>query len=50
MVFAFPTTFAERVLQINKYEPSKEFAEVYLTQATAFYYEGAERRESLRVL
>ena len=49
-IFVFPTTFAERVLQINKYEPSKEFAEVYLTQATAFYYEGAERRESLRVL
>lgn len=47
--FEFPTTFSERVLQINKYEPSKEFAEAYLTQATAFYYEGAEKRELLKL-
>lgn len=42
--FAFPVSFSERVLQINKYEPSKDFAQVYLTQATAFCYEGTERR------
>ncbi|WP_160069525.1 HEPN domain-containing protein [Sphingobacterium bovisgrunnientis] len=49
-LFSFPTSFAERVLQINKYEPSKEFAEVFIKQATAFSYEAAERRESLRVV
>ncbi len=47
--FRFLTSFSERVLQINKYEPSKEFAEAYLTQATAFYYDAAERRSALRV-
>ncbi|SFS53609.1 HEPN domain-containing protein [Sphingobacterium wenxiniae] len=45
--FTFPTAFTERVLQINKYEPSKEFAEAYLTQATAFYYEAAEYRQAV---
>lgn len=49
-IFSFPTSFTERVLQINKYEPSKEFAEVYIKQAAAFYYEAAERREELRVV
>lgn len=49
-IFTFPTTFTERVLQINKYEPSREFAETYLTQATAFYVEAAERREALRTV
>lgn len=49
-VFLFPTTFSDRVLQINKYEPSREFAEVYIKQATAFYYEAAERREALRLV
>lgn len=44
-IFDFPATFAERVLQINKYEPSKEFADTYLLQATAFYLEGAGKRE-----
>lgn len=48
--FGFSTTFSERVLQINKYEPSKEFAQVYMTQATAFYYEGAERRAALKLI
>ncbi|WP_085471698.1 HEPN domain-containing protein [Sphingobacterium psychroaquaticum] len=47
--FSFPTSFSERVLQINKYSPSPEFAKAYLIQATAFYYEGAERRDSLKV-
>ena len=49
-IFEFPTSFSDRVLQINKYEPSKEFAEAYLTQATAFYYEAAERRDALRTV
>ncbi|MFD2744425.1 MULTISPECIES: HEPN domain-containing protein [Sphingobacterium] len=48
-LFSFPQSFSERVLQINKFEPSKEFAEAYLTQATAFYLEAVERREALRV-
>jgi len=48
--FTFPSTFTERVLQINKYEPSKEFAETFLLQATAFYLEGAERRDELRLI
>ncbi|WP_164108327.1 MULTISPECIES: HEPN domain-containing protein [Sphingobacterium] len=47
--FQFPTSFSDRVLQINKYEPSKDFAKAYLTQATAFYYEGAERRAVLKL-
>lgn len=47
--FQFPTSFSERVLQINKYEPSQDFAKAYLTQATAFYYEGAERRAVLKL-
>jgi len=47
-LFTFPTSFADRVLQINKYEPSKEFAETFLLQATAFSLEGAERREELK--
>ncbi|WP_312136237.1 HEPN domain-containing protein [Sphingobacterium sp.] len=49
-LFSFPTSFSERVLQINKYEPSKEFAETYLLQATAFGLEGAERREELKAV
>ncbi|KGE12735.1 HEPN domain-containing protein [Sphingobacterium deserti] len=48
-IFEFSTTFAERVLQINKYEPSKEFAELFIKQSTAFHYEAAGRREELRV-
>ncbi len=47
--FQFPVSFSDRVLQINKYEPSKDFAQAYLTQATAFYYEGAERRAVLKL-
>ena len=47
-IFTFPTSFKERVLQINKYEPSQEFAEAYLTQSTAFYVDAAARREELR--
>lgn len=48
-LFVFPTTFNERVLQINKYEPSKEFAGAYLLQSKAFYEEAAARREELRL-
>lgn len=48
-VFNFPVSFSDRVLQINKYTPSVEFAQAYLTQATAFYLEAADRRESLRL-
>jgi sulfite reductase (ferredoxin) len=44
-IFNFPSTFSDRVLQINKYEPSKEFAETYLIQATAFYLEAREKRQ-----
>ncbi|MCY4778930.1 HEPN domain-containing protein [Sphingobacterium sp. UT-1RO-CII-1] len=46
--FAFPTSFPERVLQINKYQPSAEFAKAFITQAAAFYYESNDRREELR--
>ncbi|MFD1770164.1 nitrite reductase [Sphingobacterium suaedae] len=49
-IFDLPTSFSERVLQINKFEPSKEFAETYLIQATAFHQESAMRREDLRVI
>src|SRR5690606_33938206 len=37
--FQFPSTFSDRVLQINKYEPSEEFARTYLLQAKAFCIE-----------
>jgi len=47
-IFNFPVSFSDRVLQINKYEPSKEFSEAYIVQATAFYIEASERRDSLR--
>ncbi len=47
-LFEFPGTFAERVLQINKYEPSKEFAETFLLQAKAFCLEAKSRREELK--
>ncbi len=48
--FSFPVTFSERVLQINKYEPSKEFADTFLLQATAFHLEAADKREAIRVI
>lgn len=34
---ALPTSFPELVLQINKYEPSEEFAKRYLEQADQFF-------------
>ena len=48
-IFSFPTSFEERVLQINKFEPGKEFADAYLLQAEAFYYEASKKREELRL-
>lgn len=48
--FQFPSTFSDRVLQINKYEPSEEFARTYLLQAKAFCFEAKERREEWRVV
>ncbi len=48
--FSFPTSFSERVLQINKYEPSKEFAETFLLQATAFQLEATDKREEIRAV
>ena len=35
-MFIINSTFKELVLQINKNEPSKEFAEVYFSQAQSF--------------
>lgn len=49
-LFQFPTSFVDRVLQINKFEPSKEFAETYLLQAKAFGLEAIERRETSRLV
>lgn len=48
--FQFPSTFSDRVLQINKYVPSEEFARTYLLQAKAFCIEAKERREEWRVV
>ncbi len=48
--FQFPASFSDRVLQINKYEPSEEFAKTYLLQAKAFCFEAKERREEWRVV
>jgi len=48
--FQFPSTFSDRVLQINKYEPSEEFARTYLLQAKAFCFEAKARREEWRVV
>lgn len=48
--FQFPSTFSDRVLQINKYKPSEEFARTYLLQAKAFCIEAKERREEWRVV
>ena len=47
-IYNLNTTFSDLVLQINKYEPSVEFAETYLKQATLFNLEGVQLREELR--
>lgn len=41
-----PTGFGEQVLQINKHEPSKAFAEEYLAAAIDFYETSIAKRES----
>ncbi|RYY34385.1 MAG: nitrite reductase [Sphingobacteriaceae bacterium] len=45
--FALDGTFTDLVLQINKNEPSEEFATAYLAAATAFLNESKEKREAL---
>ncbi|MGH2624089.1 MAG: HEPN domain-containing protein, partial [Sphingobacterium sp.] len=47
-IFNLKTSFSDLVLQINKYEPSVEFAETYLKQATLFNLESVQLREELR--
>lgn len=47
-IYNLSTSFSAMVLQINKYEPSIEFAETYLKQATLFNLEGVQLREELR--
>ena len=42
--FSYNTTFKELVLQINKNEPSKEFAEIYFLQANQFVNEVKQYR------
>jgi len=42
--FTYNTTFKELVLQINKNEPSKEFAEAYFAQANQFVNEVKQYR------
>lgn len=44
-IISLPTSFKEHVLQINKNEPSKEFAEAYFSQAQAFYNQVKQQRE-----
>lgn len=41
-----PSTFNELVLQINKNEPTEEFATAYLEQATQFYSAMRAKREA----
>ncbi|RCH56238.1 nitrite reductase [Mucilaginibacter hurinus] len=40
-------TFTDLILQINKNEPSEEFATIYLAQAAAFLNASKEKREEL---
>lgn len=49
-IFTFPNTFASRVLQINKFEPSKEFAETFLLQAEAFHVEASTWRKKNEII
>lgn len=49
-IFTFPNTFASRVLQINKFEPSREFAETFLLQAEAFCYEASAWRKNSGII
>lgn len=45
-IISLPTSFKEHVLQINKNEPSKEFAEAYFSKAQEFYNQVKQQRES----
>ncbi len=45
-IFSFPVDFKTTVLQINKNEPAKEFAEEYLKQAEKFFTAAKAYRES----
>lgn len=45
--YGLSSSFAEIVLQINKYEPSEEFARAYFARSSAFYMEAAKQREVL---
>jgi sulfite reductase (ferredoxin) len=45
--FALDGTFSDLVLQINKNEPSKEFATTYRNQADAFLAGVKAKREAL---
>lgn len=49
-VFNISSSFSELVLQINQHEPTSEFAQIYIKQATLFYYQAEENREALRVV
>jgi sulfite reductase (ferredoxin) len=40
------TSFKDHVLQINKHEPSKEFAQLYFNHAQEFYSQVKQQRES----
>ncbi|VTP98848.1 Sulfite reductase [ferredoxin] [Sphingobacterium daejeonense] len=48
--FQFSSSFTDRVLQINKFEPSEEFAKTYILQARAFCLEAKARREEWRLV
>lgn len=45
--FILNGTFTDRVLEINKHEPSEEFARVYITSATEFLEAVKVKREAL---
>ncbi len=44
--FSFPGSFSDRVLQINKQEPSEVFAKRYLVEAIDFYETAMAKREN----
>jgi sulfite reductase (ferredoxin) len=43
--FKLESNFKDLVLQINKHEPNKEFAEYYFNQSTSFYHQTISYRE-----
>ena len=44
-IISLPTSFKEHVLQINKHDPSQEFAQLYFNQAQEFYNQVKQQRE-----